>query len=119
MERRHVELHLPHSFLCPFENCNWTGRRQWDFKVHWGTKHWETSEVPVEDAIKLYDPRASVKMILGGTPVNEVARFVFTGVQESLEILGKTPNVLGRNHDLMAWISAPSAPVPPPLPDQI
>src|SRR5216684_8122854 len=77
---RHVESYLPHSILCPSRGCTWTGRRQWDFKEHWGRKHSEAGQVPVEDAIGLYDPREFVKMILDGTPVDDVARSVFRKV---------------------------------------
>ncbi len=106
---RHVESYLPHSILCPFRGCTWTGRRQWDFKEHWGRKHSKAGQVPVEDAIGLYDPREFVKMILDGTPVDDVARSAFRKVQESLERLSKRANVLGRNRDLRTWIRAPSS----------
>ena len=105
---RHIESYLPHSLLCPFQGCTWTGRRQWDFKKHRKEKHSET-QVSVEDAVGLYDPRVFVKMILDGTPVVDVARSAFKKVQESLERLGKRANVSDRNRDLRTWIRAPSA----------
>ncbi len=61
-----------------------------------------------------------MKMILEGTPVDEVARSAYTKVKESLERLGKADtraNVLGRNRDLRMWIRAASALIPPSLPD--
>src|SRR5258707_10543075 len=106
---RHIESHLPHSRICPFQGCTWTGRRQWDFKEHREKKHSETGQVPVRDAVGLYDPRESVKMILDGTPVVNVARSAFRKAQESLERLSKRADVLGRNRDLRTYIRAPSA----------
>ena len=109
---RHVESHLPHSILCPFADCNWTGRRQWDFKEHWRRKHREAGQVPGEDENEIYDPREYVKSIVNGTPVEEVAQSAFLKVQESLGRLGKPnvgANVLGRNRDLRKWIHIPSS----------
>jgi len=108
---RHVESHLPHSILCPFQGCVWTGRRQYDFKEHWKRKHPENGEAPREDTNEIYDPKDYVKSIVDGTPVDEVARSAFAKVQESLGRLGKPnvgANVLGRNRDLRKWIRVPS-----------
>src|SRR5713226_1803195 len=71
---RHIESHLPCSILCPFKGCAWMGRRRWDFGEHWRKRHSETGQVTLEDAIKLYDPKALVNMILRGDPVHEVAQ---------------------------------------------
>jgi hypothetical protein len=46
-------------------------------------------------------------LIVGGTPVDEVARSAFAMVPEGLRRLGKPDvevNVLGRNRDLKKWI---------------
>jgi hypothetical protein len=109
---RHLESYLPHSILCPFQGCIWTGRRQWDFKEHWRRKHPEAGQAPGEDANEIYDPKDFVKSIVDGTPVEEVARSAFAEVQESLKRLGKPDvgaNVLGRNRDLRKWIRIPSS----------
>jgi hypothetical protein len=109
---RHLESYLPHSILCPFRGCTWTGRRQWDFKEHWRRKHPEAGQAPGEDANEIYDPKDFVKSIVDGTPVEEVARSAFAKVQESLGRLGKPDvgaNVLGRNRDLRKWIRIPSS----------
>ena len=108
---RHVESYLPHSILCPFPDCTWTGRRQWDFQEHWRKKHSEAGPVPGEDANEIYDPRDFVELIRDGTPVEEVARYAFAKVQEGLRRLGKPEaeaSVLGRNRDLREWIHNPS-----------
>ncbi len=108
---RHIESHLPHSILCSFQDCTWTGRRQWDFKEHWNRKHLENGHAPREVTNEIYDPKDFVRSIVGGTPVDEVARSAFAKVQESLERLGKPDvgaNVLGRNKDLRKWIRMPS-----------
>jgi uncharacterized C2H2 Zn-finger protein len=107
---RHIEKYLPHSILCPFHACTWTGRRQWDFKEHWKRKkHSETSQAPEEEveASDIYDPKDSVKSVVDGTPVDEVAWSAFIKAQEGLKILGKLDvrvNVLGRNKNLSKWI---------------
>jgi len=104
---RHIESYLPHSILCPFQGCTWTGRRQWDFKEHWRRKHPGAGQAPGEDANEIYDPKDFVKSIVDGTPVDEVARSAFAKVQERLRRLGKPDvgaNVLGRNRDLRKWI---------------
>jgi hypothetical protein len=112
---RHVESYLPHSILCPFQGCTWTGRRQWDFKEHWRRKHPAAAaagQAPGDDANEIYDPKDFVKSIVDGTPVEEVARSAFAKVQESLRRLGKPDvgaNVLGRNRDLRKWIRIPSS----------
>lgn len=109
---RHLESYLPHSIYCPFPACSWTGRRQWDFKEHWGRKHREAGRLPREDENEIYDPKDFVKSIVGGAPVEEVARSAFVKVQESLERLGKPDmgaNVLGRNRALRKWIHIPSS----------
>jgi hypothetical protein len=109
---RHVESYLPHSILCPFQGCTWTGRRQWDFKEHWRRKHPEAGPAPGEEANEIYEPKDFVKSIVDGTPVEEVARSAFAKVQESLRRLGKPDvgaNVLGRNKDLKKWIRIPSS----------
>jgi len=109
---RHVESYLPHSILCPFPDCTWTGRRQWDFKEHWRRKHSDAGQVPGEEANEIYDPKEFVRLIVDGTPVEEVARTAFAKVQESLGRLGKPgvgANVLGRNRDLRKWIHIPSS----------
>jgi len=106
---RHVESHLPHSILCPFQGCTWTGRRKWDFKEHWRRKHLEAGEAPGVGANELYDLRDYAKSIVKGTPVDAVARSAFAKVQESLGRLGKPElgaNVLGRSGDLRKWISS-------------
>ncbi len=98
-----VESYLPHSILCPFRDCVWTGRRQTDFKGHWEKGHPEIKQVPRKGANELYDPRVFVKMIVDGMPVEEVARSAFSKAQESLRDLGKAhmgANVLGRNGKL-------------------
>ena len=100
---RHVESYLPHSILCPFRGCVWTGRRQTDFKGHWKKGHPGIDQVPRKDANELYNPRVFVKMIVDGTPVKEVQRSAFSKAQESLKDLGKAhmgANVLGRNGKL-------------------
>ena len=104
---RHVESHLPHSILCPFRGCNWTGRRQWDFQGHWRKKHPEAGQAPGEIANEIYDTKDFVQSILDGKPVEEVAQYAFTKVLEGLERLGKPDvgaNVLGRNRELKKWI---------------
>ena len=110
---RHLASYLPHSILCPFQGCPWTGRRQSDFKGHLKKKHPDSDQVPMVHAIELYDRREFVKKILGGTPVDEVARSAFTKVYENSEKLvaaGKVgANVLGRSRDLRMWIHNPSA----------
>jgi hypothetical protein len=109
---RHLESYLPHSILCPFLGCTWTGRRQWDFKEHWKRKHAEAGPVPGEQANEIYDPKDYVRSIVDGTPVKEVARSAFAKVQESLGRLGKPDvgaNVLGRNRELKKWIHIPSS----------
>ncbi len=93
---RHVETYLPHSILCPFEGCNWSGRRQWDFTKHRKKKHSETGQVTVEGAIGLYDQKEFVNKIFKGTPVDEVRRSAFRMAQESLGRLGRRANVWGR-----------------------
>ena len=104
---RHVESYLPHSIFCPVQDCTWTGRRQWDFKrQHWETKHPEAGQAPGE-ANEIYDPKDFVKLIVDCTPVDEVARYAFAKVRESLGRLGRPDvlaNVLGRNRDLKKWI---------------
>lgn len=105
---RHLESHLPHSILCPSSTCPWTGRRQYDFKQHWKTKH--VGNAPEEGGTKLYDAKDFVKSIIDGTPVEEVARSAFETVQEGLGIAEKPNlmvNVLGRNRDLKEWIIIP------------
>jgi hypothetical protein len=107
---RHIASYLPHSILCPFQGCTWTGRRQWDFKEHCKRKHPDVGRVPGEDANEIYDPKDFVKSIVDGTPVEEVARSAFARVQEGLGRLGKPgveANVLGRNKDLRRWIRIP------------
>jgi hypothetical protein len=109
---RHVESYLPHSILCPFQGCTWTGRRQWDFKEHWRRKHPGAGQAPGEEANEIYEPKDFVKLIVHGTPVEEVARSAFAEVQESLRRLGKPDvgaNVLGRNRELRKWIRIPSS----------
>jgi hypothetical protein len=109
---RHLESYLPHSILCPFHGCTWTGRRQWDFKEHWRRKHPEGGQAPEDDSNEIYDPKDFVKRIVDGEPVHEVARSAFAEVQESLRRLGKPnvgANVLGRNRDLRKWICNPSS----------
>ena len=94
-----MESYLPHSILCPFRGCVWTGRRQTDFKGHWEKGHPEIRK----GANELYDPRVFVKMIVDGMPVEEVARSAFSKAQESLRDLGKAhmgAKVLGRNGKL-------------------
>jgi hypothetical protein len=109
---RHVESYLPHSILCPFHDCTWTGRRQWDFKEHWRRKHPAAGQVPGEADNEIYDPKEFVRSIVDGRPVAEVARSAFAVVQASLGRLGKPDvgtNVLGRNRDLRNWIHIPSS----------
>jgi hypothetical protein len=51
-----------------------------------------------------------VKLIVDGTPVDEVARYAFAKVRENLGRLGRPDvlaNVLGRNRDLKRWICNP------------
>ena len=109
---RHVESYLPHWIRCPYPGCTWTGRRQWDFKnQHWIGKHSEAGQAPAEGASEIYDPRFFVKLIVDGTPVDEVARSAFTKIRECLERLERPDvlaNVLGRNRDLKKWIGASS-----------
>jgi hypothetical protein len=111
---RHVESYLPHWIRCPFPSCTWTGRRQWDFKKqHWIRKHSEAGQAPAEGASEIYDPKDFVKLIVDGTPVDEVARYAFTKVRESLGRMGRPDvlaNVLGRNRDLKKWICISSHP---------
>jgi hypothetical protein len=100
---RHLESYLPHSILCPFRGCTWTGRRQWDFQEHWRGKHLEAGQAPGEDANEIYDTGDFVRLIVSGTPVDDVARSAFAIVPEGLRRLGKPDmrvNVLGRNRDL-------------------
>jgi len=82
------------------------------FREHWKKKHSESGQVPEEEATEIYDPKAYAKMILDGTPVDEVARSAFSQAQECLRELGK-PNkiddVLGRNETLRKWIHVPSS----------
>lgn len=102
---RHLESYLPHSIYCP--DCNWTGRRQWDFKEHWKRKHKDAGRVPGEDENEIYNTNDYVKSILEGTPVDDVARSAFAEAQERLGKLKKTEmgaNVLGRNRDLKGWV---------------
>src|SRR6266852_1240916 len=109
---RHVESHLPHSILCPFRGCKWTGRRQWDFQEHWRKKHPGPGQAPREDTNEIYNTKDFVKSILAGEPVEEVAQRAFAKVQEGLRRLGKPDvgtNVLGRNKDLREWIRIPSS----------
>jgi hypothetical protein len=109
---RHLESYLPHSILCPFRGCTWTGRRQWDFQEHWRGKHLEACQVPGEDANEIYDTVDFVRSIVNGTPVEEVARSAFAMVPEGLIRLGKLDvevNVLGRNRDLKKWIRISSS----------
>jgi len=106
---RHIESHLPHSIHCPFDGCVWTGRRQSDFKGHWGKTHPGNAQVPGEGANQLYDPKAFVKSIIDGTPIEKVARAAFSKIQERLTELGREEigvgNVWGRNKALRGWIS--------------
>ena len=104
---RHIESHLPHSILCLYQACNWTGRRQWDFKEHWRRKHSEAGQVPKEHENEIYEPKDYVTSIVDGAPVDEVARSAFARVQEGLRRLGKPDvgaKVLGRSRDLREWI---------------
>jgi hypothetical protein len=97
---RHVESYLPHSILCPFQGCVWTGRRQTDFKDHWKKSHPGIDQVSGKDKNKLYDPRVFVKMIVDGMPVEEVTRSALSKAQEGLRDQGKAhmgANVMGRN----------------------
>ena len=101
---RHFESYLPHSIYCPFEDCTWTGRRQWDFKEHWKRKHKGAGQAPGEDKNVIYDPKDFVKSIVSGRPVKEVAQSAFAEAQEYLEKQGKLvvgANVLGRKRDLL------------------
>ena len=105
---RHIESHLPHSILCPFQACTWTGRRQWDLKEHWRRKHLEAGQAPMEHENEIYEPKDFVISIVDGVPVDEVARSAFARVQEGLRRLGKPDvgaKVLGRSRDLREWIS--------------
>lgn len=107
---RHVESYLPHSILCPFQGCIWTGRRQWDLKEHWRRKHPDAGQAPGEDANEIYEPKDFVKSIIDGTPVEQVAQSAYEKAQENLRRLGKPDvgmNVLGRNRDLRKWIRIP------------
>jgi hypothetical protein len=107
---RHLESYLPHSIFCPFKDCTWTGRRQWDFKEHWKRKHPDAGKAP-KDANEIYNPDNFVELILNGTPVDEVAQSAFAGAQERLGGLGKLDvgaNVLGRNRDLRDRVHVPS-----------
>ena len=109
---RHIETYLPHSILCTFQGCTWTGRRQWDFKKHWERNHPKTGQVFGKDANELYHPKDFVESILKGRPVDEVARSAFAKVQESLGILRKLDieaKVLGRSKNLKKWIHIPSS----------
>jgi hypothetical protein len=108
---RHLESYLPHSIICPFQGCTWTGRRQWDFQEHWRGKHTKAGPPPGEDANEIYDTGDFVRSIVDGTPVKEVALTAFAMVPEGLRRLGKPDkgvNVLGRNRDLKRWIRIPS-----------
>ena len=107
---RHIESHLPHSILCLFQACTWTGRRQWDFKEHWRRKHTEAGQLPKEHENEIYDPKDFVTSIVDGAPVDKVARSAFAKVQEGLRRLGKPEvgaKVLGRSRDLREWIPIP------------
>jgi hypothetical protein len=107
-QNRHLESYLPHSILCPFLDCAWTGRRQSHFKEHWERSHPGT-KAPSQVENKIYDPRDFVKAIIDGTPVDEVARSAFAKAQETLGRLGKAgADVLGRNRDLREWVHIPS-----------
>ncbi len=112
---RHIESYLPHSIHCPSQGCCWTGRRQPDFKFHWGRKHSSTAQVPRKAKTEIYNPREFVKSIVDGANVAEVARSAFATVQKRLGVLQKVnamKNVLGRTKDseLRKWIrSLPSA----------
>lgn len=99
---RHVESHLPHSIYCPFQDCSWTGRRQWDFKVHWG-KHQGVDQVPGKEKNVIYEPKEYVRSILDGTsPVaSEVVRSALLTAKQRLRALEKVgANVLGRKLDI-------------------
>jgi hypothetical protein len=102
---RHVGSYLPHSIICPLRGCTWTGRRKWEFTGHWKNKHPEAA--PEKDPNEIYDPKEFVKSILGGTPVEQMARSAFTKAKEGLKGLGKpdaVAKVLGRNKDLRKWV---------------
>ena len=109
---RHVESYLPHSIICSFQCCTWTGRRLSDFTAHWKLKHTEAGKATAEDANEIYDPNDFVKSIVNGTPIEEVARSAFAKAQEGLGRLGKPDvgaKVLGRSRDLRKWIPIPSS----------
>ena len=66
----------------------------------------------MEGANEIYDPKEFVKLIVDGTPVDEVARCAFAKVRENLGRLGRSDvlaNVLGRNRDLKKLIYNPSS----------
>ena len=99
---RHVESHLPHSIYCPFQDCSWTGRRQWDFKVHW-EKHQTTDQLPGKKKNVIYDPKEYVRVIVYGTsPVaSEVVRSALVIAKRRLRVLEKAgANVLGRKLEI-------------------
>ena len=98
---RHLKSYLPHSIYCPSQGCPWTGRRRWDLKTHWETKHSETGQVLGWEKNKIYDPKEFVKLIASGTPHVKVAESAFLKANERLKKLGKVgANVLGRKLDI-------------------
>ena len=86
---RHIKSYLLNSIHCPLHRCVWMGRRQSDFKEHWKKKHFESDQILAKDAIEIYDPKGSVKMILNRMPVDEVSQSALSKVQESLGKLVK------------------------------
>ena len=101
---RHLESYLPHSIHCPSQGCNWTGRRQPQFKEHWEKAHSKTDKAPGKELNIIYDPKEFVKLIVDGkSPVEAVALSAFLMVRERLVKLGKraaVENVWGRSKEM-------------------